>query len=256
MRESIVLIKWGSILSTVFLIITYIVSINAETGFLILESVWISNNFVLTLFGGAFTSMLVVMLCEIRKYLSVKSQSEQYLFDHGLYLYEFLLQLHQNIEAFLNHDEWPISENLFDDNLWRIRCEINALRATDYYTFKQTEDTLMNVQNRFRMETYLEIQFVLQFSERLKHAFYENEIENLQNAIKDITLPSPFKLITSANPRVCGALQEGLSVSSSGIKIVNDYLESIDSHCNMRFQWMKKRDMISIPPIENCMEKS
>ena len=80
MRESIKVIIWCSIVSIVFLILTYAVTVNAEAHFVVLDSVWISNNFLITLFGGIFASMLVVLLCEIQKYLSSKSRTEQYLF--------------------------------------------------------------------------------------------------------------------------------------------------------------------------------
>lgn len=58
--------------------------INAEGQYVVVESEWISNTFLLTVFGGAFASMLVVFLYEVRKYLSIKSNTEQYLFYHAL----------------------------------------------------------------------------------------------------------------------------------------------------------------------------
>ena len=69
MSTSIKVIKFTSILSTIFLIITYLITVNIESNFISLNTIWISNNFLLTVFCGVFASTLVVMFCEINKYL-------------------------------------------------------------------------------------------------------------------------------------------------------------------------------------------
>ena len=60
MREIINVIKHCSFISFVFLILTYLTTVNIEGQFISVDSVWISNNFLVTLFGGVFASMLVV----------------------------------------------------------------------------------------------------------------------------------------------------------------------------------------------------
>ena len=76
MRESIKVIKCCSLISAVFLILTYAVTVNSETHFIRFDSVWLSNNFFTTLFGGVFASMLVVVLCEIHTNLNLKMYQE------------------------------------------------------------------------------------------------------------------------------------------------------------------------------------
>ncbi len=93
MRESIKVIKWCSAISLIFLILTYIVSVNIDSSFIAVNTVWLSNNFLITLFGGVFASMLVVGLCEVQNYLSAKSNAEQYIFFQGMYLYQALEQM-------------------------------------------------------------------------------------------------------------------------------------------------------------------
>ena len=81
MRTSIKVIKFTSILSFIFLVITYLITINIDGGFVKLNTIWISNNFLLTGFGGMFASTLVVLLCEINKYLIDKKNTENQLFS-------------------------------------------------------------------------------------------------------------------------------------------------------------------------------
>ena len=149
MRESIKVIIWCSIVSTVFLILTYAVTVNTEAHFVVLDSVWISNNFLITLFGGVFASMLVVLLCEIQKYLSSKRRTEQYLFYQSLYLYQALVQTRIFIEDYLSHEEWILPDNLFDESVRKIQCQLNAIQTTDYATFKHSENSLMVEHGRF-----------------------------------------------------------------------------------------------------------
>lgn len=74
MSTSIKVIKFTSILSIIFLVITYLITVNIESRFISLNTIWISNNFLLTVFGGVFASTLVVLFCEINKYLIDKKR--------------------------------------------------------------------------------------------------------------------------------------------------------------------------------------
>jgi len=156
MRESIKVIKWCGCISLLFLILTLLVSVNIEGNFIKFNTVWMSNNhFLLTLFGGVFASMLVVVLCEIQKYLSAKANTEQFVFFQGLYLYQALEQMRVMAVDYLEHHELQVTENLFDESIRMIQSEMNALQNTDYASFKQKKDTLMYEHGRFRVDTIL-----------------------------------------------------------------------------------------------------
>ncbi len=59
MRESISVIKWCGLICIVFLVLTYAVTVNSEGNFITVDSVWISNSFLITLFGGVFALSLI-----------------------------------------------------------------------------------------------------------------------------------------------------------------------------------------------------
>lgn len=48
MRESISVIKWCGLICIVFLVLTYAVTVNSEGNFITVDSVWISNSFLIT----------------------------------------------------------------------------------------------------------------------------------------------------------------------------------------------------------------
>lgn len=253
MRESIILIKWCGALSIVFLALTYIATINSENHFITLNTVWISNDFLYTLFGGLFASTLVVFLCEIRKYYSAKSNAEQYLFYQSVYLYQAFRQMKQIIEDYLDHTEWIITENLFDESVRIIQCEINAIQTTDYATIKGGEKSLMDEHYKFRNDTVKKLNPVLQSNIRLKLAISEMRSELFQRQMDPKNNPCSRRIITSELPQIAKVLNEELVIVTNSVDLVDRYSASIDNHCNKRFGWDKLKEEMVILHIEEVM---
>jgi len=237
MRESIKVIKWSSLISIVFLILTYSVTVNSEGHFISVNSVWISNSFLITLFGGVFASMLVVVLCEIQKYLSAKASTEEYLFYQSLYLYQTLMQMKTIIGDYLNHNEWPVPENLFDESIRMVQSEMNALQITDYATFKHGEKTLMVEHGRFRIDTLPKIQPLLQGGIRLRLAINETDIEYLENQLATHSYSGARKQITSNSSRVARMLNDELELVTDSVELVDKYISLLNDHCSNRYKW-------------------
>ena len=237
MRESISVIKWCGLICIVFLVLTYAVTVNSEGNFITVDSVWISNSFLITLFGGVFASMLVVVLCEMQKYWNSKTNTEQFLFYQSFYLYQALMQMKTIIEDYLNHNEWRISENLLDESVRMIQSEMNALQVTDYATFKHDENTLMVEHGKFRIETLPRIQPLMQSGVRLKLAINETDMEYLQNQLTTHTYSGASRKITAKSPKVAQMLNNELDTISSAIALVDNYISILNNHCNNRYKW-------------------
>ena len=75
-------IQFTGVASIVLIVATYLITVNIENQLLSINSPWISNNFLLTIIGGAFASMLVVLACEIKKFCTMKASTEAFLFYH------------------------------------------------------------------------------------------------------------------------------------------------------------------------------
>lgn len=85
MRSNVKTIKltiWSSMLLAT---VTYFISVKGILGASDLK--WLPDTFLLAVFGGAFASMLVVMICEISKYFENRESTETFLFSHLYYLY-------------------------------------------------------------------------------------------------------------------------------------------------------------------------
>ena len=118
MRGNVKVIKFTAFVSILFLALTYFTTVNMETHMLELNTIWFSNDFVLTIFGGAFASMLVVLICEVQKYITAKASVEEYIFYQALYLYQALFLMKQNICDHQRNTEAGVPDNLLEqDNL-------------------------------------------------------------------------------------------------------------------------------------------
>ena len=250
MRGSIGVIKWCSVNALLFLLLTYIASVNYEIHFISVNSEWVSNSFFITIFGGLFTSILVVELCEIQKYLRVKADTEQFIFYHSLYLYMALKQMKVNIEDYLNSDNWLIPENLFDESVRVIQGEIHELQNTDYATFRNDDKTLMKEHERFRIETLPKIQPFLQSGTRLRIAIVETEKGFLQDQLNNHIFEGLRKQITIKDPKVTQTLINELNATNAYIGLVGQYIALVNMYCKDRYKWDDMKEKLVVQHIK------
>lgn len=237
------MIKFCSIVSIISLILLYVSIANTEVIFIINEYVCTSNDFVMTLFGGIFASIITVGMCEFRKYLTMKENTENYLFYQGFYLYQALVQLIQNIEDYKKHPEWPISDNLLDESMKMIQCEVISIQRTDYVTFWAQRNVMIKIHERFRMERLPNILF-LRSGILLRLAINEEKLNYLQN---DMSPPANF---TSANVKLFQTLNDVLVKADSYAMLVDGYISTLDDYCSNRFKYKTMKSDMVIPHIK------
>ncbi len=82
MRGNVKTIKLTAWLSLFLVAISYIIAVKGNFG--VCECKWLPDTFLLAVFGGAFASMLVVLICEISKYIQNRESAETYLVERKL----------------------------------------------------------------------------------------------------------------------------------------------------------------------------
>jgi ACT domain-containing protein len=132
------MIKWCGWLSLLFLVLTYVFSVHAnvnkENSWI--NDIWLSDNFLITAFSGVFASLLVVLLSEIRKYLSLKSDAQRRIYDANAGVY-ITLHMMKNLVTKLKTSQCTIdSVNKFVPML---NHKINDSILIDYTTFKSNK---------------------------------------------------------------------------------------------------------------------
>ena len=228
MNTSVKVIRFTSILSIILLIITYLITVNIESSFIQLNTIWISNNFLLIVFGGVFTSTLVVLLCEINKYLIDKKNTENQLFYQTMYLYQALFLMLHNILDYQSHPEKQIPENIFDITTQMIKSQVSFLQGIDYSCFKKN-NLIEQKHLLFKKEIFFKFPSIEIGMNLIRCAILEERINN--NII-----------ITSSNTRIAKILSEQISKLIPLLEEIGDFLKTIDDNCNNRYNWNKIRE--------------
>lgn len=237
MRGNIETIKFTAVISAIFAFLSYFITLNMELAFFAPQWSWISNNFALTVCGGVFTSTLVVLFCEVQKYLSNKADCEQYLFYQTMYLYSLIFQMQKNIEEYIENKEESVPEGLLEKPAQMAQSQVNAIRSIDYVTFRK-QNSLVIAHRNFCTVKLLEISLALEYWNYLKRAILSTKIFNLQETGHDIP-------ITSANTLIGQTL---VIIREKYLSLLNDlsnYLETVDQACSNRFGWNEMKFKIS-----------
>ena len=227
-------IAFTGILSFIAAMLTYVVCLNMDIKFFMPNWPWLSNNFVLTLCGGVFASLLVVMLCELQKYIENKANCEQYIFYKLLYLYLVLFKIQKNIEDYLSMPEKAIPENLLDSNIYMAQSQINALQCIDYSPFFPKKNQMLNKYRALCEKVLQGIDSFLICNNYFRQSILETKIKNLE-------LYGQEKEITSSDLLVKQTLTKIKGKTASYNADLSFYLEEIDKACKNRFRWDTKR---------------
>ncbi len=122
------------ILGILCFVISYAISINVETGFYVINSRFLSNNFLFTCFSGAFASILVLIATEIYRFIETKKSIEQFLFSQLAFIYGQLQIANVNITNILN-SKGLVPDNLLSSLSNTIKQITPSLRSLDYNPF-------------------------------------------------------------------------------------------------------------------------
>lgn len=236
MRSNIETIKFTGKFSLITAVMAYIVSLNIELGFFQPNWSWISNNFALTVCGGAFSSFLVVMLCEVQKYRSNKLSCENFLFTQTMYLYMSLYLMNKNIDEYIRNQNEPIPGNLIDEGMMMIRSQSAAIRNVDYITFRKNNNQVIAYRN-FCSNELVSIESIISSGNYLKMAVIQTQIKNLKETCSQGTITSSDELVNRTLATISNQL-------SPVLEDVSTYLETIDHNCNGRYNWNIQRTKI------------
>lgn len=216
-------------------ILTYLISLNMENHYVVANVKWLSNNFLFAIAGGAFASLVVVLVCEIIKYRQLKFATEGALFSYMGNLYGQFLIISGNCKRTLNgHDLVP-------DNLIQSPCD-NAMMLADYingidYTTFCRKNNVSSVLLKFKTEKYLLLKNVISSFIYLRIAIREDSMMLLQQGKRDI--------VTSDCPHVKDALNKVIGQTSTILTYLDQIISQMDDRLNNRYNWHDLRNTLN-----------
>lgn len=223
MRSNVKTIKLTTRLSLILAVITYLISIKGVLG--IDEIKWLPDTFLFAVFGGAFASMLVVMICEISKYYENRESTETFLYSHLYYLYGQLQIMLKNIYFLAKHND-AIQKDALKQLIHNSEAEMNTVFYIDYAPYKSNNAILVEKEN-YNKIVFPAVQGFLRDCRMFELAVLTDEIIKRKGGIGDNSNLVLEKLSTQ--------IQEPLS-------LLDALLIKIDKSCKGRYNWSQVRD--------------
>jgi len=229
MRSNVKTIKLTTWLSLILIAITYLISIKRICGGNELK--WLPDSFLLAVFGGAFASMLVVLICEISKYYQNRESTETYLVSHLYYLYGQLQVISKNIGFFIEQkDRMP--QNSLIQLIANVEAEMNAIYFADYAPYKKN-NAILTEKMEYNNGIFPVIQQFMQDCRLIEIAAITDEMIRIKKSMgTDEGTENNVSLVLL---KLSEQVQEPLS-------LINKLLTRIDQICHGRYNWSKRRD--------------
>ena len=229
MRSNVQTIKLTIWLSLFLAIITYLISIKEVWG--VSDIRWLPDSFLLAVFGGAFASMLVVLICEISKYYENRERKETFFYSH-LYCLDGQLQVMlKNMKFLVEHND-TIQKDALTQLIHNSEAEMNTVYYIDYAPYKSTNAILAEKENYNRI-IFPAVQSFLQNCRLFEVAVLTDKINIIENEIGvDNKVDNNASLLLV---KLSEQIQEPLS-------LIDALLTKIDQLCNGRYNWLQMRD--------------
>ena len=228
-------------MSGILAVLTYLISLNIAFDWF--DWGYFSNNFTLTIFGGAFASMLVVLICEIQKYLDNKRLSEDALLAHVGHIYAHLYLMVTNLKRQQENEKEPVCKDLIWGHLENLKREIEIIRSIDYTSFSKKNKFVMKNKE---FNNWIMTDFSPFVSEGTNLAIAVNN-----DQIGNIVATGSQGKVTSTSPYTSVVITKLIRRTTEMISIVDDYGKFIDDSCQNRYVWgLKKLSVEKAADIE------
>ena len=235
MSSSVKTIRLTVFLSALLLLLTYLVTVNIEIGLVSINSGWISNNFFLTVFGGAFGSTVVVLICELHRYWILKKETEIKIYST---LYSILAEIivsNNSTRTYLQNTDLPVPEKTLDANRERALAAISTLEAIDYRPLFKKNKFWLEL-TRFSQEAYQKVKQFISDEQFLNIAILKDRLDMLKRGVSgDVTAKCP-----NTGKTLEILLKNGVSCAED-LKALFDRLDSV---CNGELKWAESKRRI------------
>lgn len=235
MSVSISTIKRLLIILIGVLVITYLFSLNMENHFFEFNTRWLSNDFLFAISGGAFASLLIVLVCEVIKYRQQKLMTEHALLANLESLYGQFLIIRSNCMRSLNgHDIVP-------DNLIQPVCNsatmiVDYINGIDYTTFCK-RNKVREILTQFKTDKFLTLKNVLYSFTFLNISIKEDAINLLfQGKQKNVTSDCPYTKET---------LNKVINQTATILTYLDQITSQIDNELDNRYHWQNVKNSLN-----------
>lgn len=225
MNTSIRVIKFTTIIAIITVIITLVISLNIK--YMWFELKYIPNDFLMAIFSGIFGSTLVVLICEIQKYLLTKKQSEYILYSCMTEVLARFMTMRTSLRLLIENPQDLVNQGLFNEFKQRMEYQFNIFYNVDYTTWCKRQKLFLTTK-KFILYSNNTIMKLLDDCAYLDVALYNERIKQLQNNQPDY--------ITSFNSTIKQLLIIYVKRFNEVIEKIEKYIIEIDYRDKYKFK--------------------
>ena len=216
------------------LVLTYAISLNMENHFIELNAKWISNDFLFVIAGGAFASLIVVLVCELIKYRQQKLDTENVLLENLESLYGQFLIIRSNCKRALNNND-VVSDNLIQQTCYNAMSIADSINRIDYTLLGNNK--VRDLLNQFKINKYLTIKNVLINFIFLRIAIHEDKMILLQQGKPGI--------VDSSCNNTNIVLNKVVSQSTTILTYLDQIITQMDNETGNRSHWQETKQSLN-----------
>ena len=217
------------------LILTYLISLNMENHFIVVNTKWLSNDFLFAIAGGAFASLVIVLVCEVIRYWQIKPATEAALFANLGNLYgQFLIVRSSCRRALNNHDR--IADNLIQPTCNNAAMFADYVNAIDYTPFCN-KGKIKEILVQYKANKHQTIKSVLISFIYLQIAIHEDEKLLLAKGIRSG--------VTSDCPNVNKVLNKVINQTTTILTYLDQIISQIDSELGHKYNWQNMKQALN-----------
>lgn len=217
------------------LILSYLVSLNRENSFFVLNTKWLSNEFLFAIAGGAFASLIVVLVCEVIKYRQLKFATEAALFSNLANLYGQFLIIRSNCKRIMNNHAF-VADNLIQSTCNNAMMFADYINGTDYTLFYQ-KNKIKDILLQYKANKYQTMKSVLFGFINLQIAIQTDKIELIKQGV--------CNNVTSDCYYVNKTLNKVINQTTTILTYLDQVISQIDNELGNRYHWQNIKQSLN-----------
>lgn len=207
--------------------LTYIISLNMKNHFVVANIKWLSNDFLFAISGGAFASLVIVLVCEIIKYRQLKLATENVILANLGSLYGQFLTIRSICKRAINNTD-NVSDNLIQPTCYNAMMVADSIQGIDYSLLCK-DNKLKALLDQFKNDKYVPIKSVLINFAFLRIAIWEDG--------KVLLAQGKQNSVTSDCTNTNRALNKVISQSTTILTYLDQIVTQMDDEIGNRYQW-------------------
>ena len=198
-----------------------------ENHFIIANTKWLSNDFLFAISGGAFASLVIVLVCEIIKYRQLKFATEDAILVNLGSLYGQFLTIRSICKRTINNTD-IVSDNLIQPTCNNAMIVADSIQGIDHSLLCKY-NKLKILLDQFKNNKYLPVKSVLINFVFLRIAIWEDG--------KILLAQGKQNLVTSDCTNTNKTLNKVISQSTTILTYLDQIITQMDDEIGKRYQW-------------------